>query len=48
MLNELLPEELAVLLMEKEIPLEYVRGLVLVREQRELKSVRRLKVERYL
>jgi hypothetical protein len=47
-LNELLPEDLAQLLMEKEIPLNYVRGLLLVRDQREIKSLRRLKVERYL
>ena len=47
-LNEYLPADLANLLREKEIPLEYVRGLLLVREQHEIKSVRRLKVERYL
>lgn len=28
--------------------MEYVRGLLLVRGQHEIKSVRRLKVERYL
>jgi hypothetical protein len=30
--------------MEKEIPLEYVCGLLLVRDQREIKTLRRLKV----
>jgi hypothetical protein len=47
-LNELLPMDLAELLLSKEIPLQYVRGLLLVRDQKEIKSVRRLKVERYL
>ena len=43
-MNELLPSDLALLLIEKEIPLEYVRGLLLVRDQKEIKSLRRLKV----
>lgn len=42
------PEDLADFLKEKEIPLEYVYGLLFVRDKREIKSVRRLKVERYL
>jgi hypothetical protein len=47
-LNEYLPLDLANLLIEREIPLSYVRGLLMVKDQKEIKSVRRLKVERYL
>lgn len=47
-LNEYLPLDLANLLIEREIPLSYVRGLLMVKDQKEIKSIRRLKVERYL
>ena len=43
-----LPPELEQILRDREVPLEYVKGLLLVKDNSEMKSVRRLKVERYL
>lgn len=43
-----LPPDLEQILKEREIPLEYVKGLLLVKDNADVKSVRRLKVERYL
>jgi hypothetical protein len=43
-----LPPELEQILRDKEVPLEYVKGLLLVKDNADVKSVRRLKVERYL
>lgn len=42
------PQDLADVLKERQIPLEYVKGMLLVRDQKEIKTPRRLKVERYL
>ena len=41
-------EDLFTKIQEKNISLNYVRSLLLLRKQREIKSTRRLKVERYL
>ena len=42
------PQDLADVLSERGIPFEYVKGLLMARNQHEIKSTRRLKVERYL
>lgn len=46
--NDYFSMDLAKFLEERDIPIFYVRGLLMIKDIKELKTKRRLKVERYL